>query len=210
MILNKKTAICLSICLLVFNKQSLASVPAVDSNSLASALELASVVQKQVEADKKKKKEVSTSAWKKLKAKGEWKSFINKANAKKFIDGKGKKIKEDYLDDRKAKKAAADKAAKDAAAKEKLNADKAKLNADIEKARQQFIEHTALLLLRQLWEKSILTYAEAELYNKTMSDFSGNEAFEKFGGALNFIKKFISDKKNNNKKINIDSGEIIE
>ena len=45
MILNKKTAICLSICLLFFNKQSLASVrDDANSKSLASALELASVL----------------------------------------------------------------------------------------------------------------------------------------------------------------------
>ena len=63
MILNKKIAICLSICLLVFNKQSIASVPAdVDSKSLASALELASVVEKQVEVDKAAKEAVDKDA----------------------------------------------------------------------------------------------------------------------------------------------------
>ena len=60
MIFNKKMIMCFSICLLVFNKQSLASAPVdVDSNSLASALELASVVEKQVESDKKKNEAVN-------------------------------------------------------------------------------------------------------------------------------------------------------
>ena len=168
MILNKKTAICLSICLLFFNKQSLASVPDdVDSNSLASALELASVVEKQqVESDKKKNAAANK---------------IGRAFKAHQAKSKLAKLKKEKAAADKA--AAADeaaKAAKDAA--DKKNKKSAKAKAGWEKYLKKLNDRDASLRLEQMKKDAEKTNEKRSFdkVNKIIADIKAEkEAYKK-------------------------------
>ena len=147
MIFNKKFIMYFSICLLVFNKQSLASAPVdVDSNSLASALELASVVEKQVEADNNKSVTVKVK----------WKDFAEKGV--KYIDNKRLKEMKNDAAKTSAKRAEAKKAKElaDKAAKEEL----------------AYKILTNLYVANQLSYDDAKKYIELYKENKSVSGFS--------------------------------------
>ena len=169
MIFNKKFIMYFSICLLVFNKQSLASAPVdVDSNSLASALELASVVEKQVESDKKKNEAVNKigRAFKAHQAKSKLAKLKKEKAVKEAAD--------------KASKEAAVKEAKDKANKEKLEEIKSYVSkklSDIQTGDE------ALDRLNKLyWIPEGLTYSEAlEFYALTTTyGFINHDLNEKY------------------------------